>query len=188
MSVLVDLGAHMHSDTLTYTHKHAECIHMSLAAVPASGSSLMHVDCTLEPLGMEPSGSVCPVHQQAFTEVPMTALIPALRDWLLVNIPGLFSSSFCIVNQVTSIIKRKCWIPYFQHLKCKNVLLFSVIFGFQGTHFTFLPRVKAKCQNGVKMQKKSFIVTKLQRIILALWSFIVNSSSLFCYPAWILYF
>lgn len=82
MSVLVDLGAHMHTDTHThkYTHKHAECIHMSLAAVPASGSSLMHVDCTLEPLGMEPSGSVCPVHRLAFTEVPMTALISALRD------------------------------------------------------------------------------------------------------------
>lgn len=43
----------------------------------------MHVDCTLEPLGAEPSGSVCPVHQPAFTEVPGTTPVPACRDWLL---------------------------------------------------------------------------------------------------------
>lgn len=71
------LGAHM--QTHKQTHKQAECIHMSLEAVPASGSLLMHVDCTLEPLEMEPSGLVCPVHQQAFTEVPVRALVPALR-------------------------------------------------------------------------------------------------------------
>lgn len=52
-------------------------------AVPASGSSLMHVACTPEPLGLEPSGSVCPVHQPAFTGVPGTTPVPACRDRLL---------------------------------------------------------------------------------------------------------
>lgn len=32
----------------------------------------MHVDCKLEPLGKEPSGSVCLVDQSAITEVPVT--------------------------------------------------------------------------------------------------------------------
>lgn len=36
----------------------------------------MHVDCKLEPLGKEPSGSVCLVDQSAITEVPVTARDP----------------------------------------------------------------------------------------------------------------
>lgn len=58
---------------------------MSLVALLAPGSSLMHVDCMLEPLGPQPSGSVCLVHQLAFTEVPVTALDPTLRDLLTVS-------------------------------------------------------------------------------------------------------
>lgn len=57
------------------------CYHVSLAAPPAPGSSLMHVHCMLEPLGTAPSGSVCLVHEQAFTEVPMTALSATPWDW-----------------------------------------------------------------------------------------------------------
>lgn len=49
----------------------------------------MHADCKLEPLGKAPSGSVCLVHQSAFSEVPVTALDPHipphLRDWLLLE-------------------------------------------------------------------------------------------------------
>lgn len=82
MSVLVNQGAGPHAHNQQQTYKHAECVHMSLVAVPALGSLLMLVDCTLEPLGVEPHGSVCPAHQVAFTEVVVTAVIPTLRDRL----------------------------------------------------------------------------------------------------------
>lgn len=73
MSALLGLGSHVtHTQITNYT----QSIHVSLVALPASGSSLMHADCKLEPLGKEPSGSVCLVDQSAFTEVPVTALDP----------------------------------------------------------------------------------------------------------------
>lgn len=86
MSALVKLGAHMHMHMhlQAHTDKHTSGrVCARVVAVLASGSSLMHVDCTLESLGMEPSGSVCPVHQPAFTEVPGTTPVPASRDWQL---------------------------------------------------------------------------------------------------------
>lgn len=69
--------AHIHMHMQAHTDNHTNggaCARV--VAGPASGASLMHVDCTLEPLGMEPSGSVCPVHQPAFTEVPGTTPVP----------------------------------------------------------------------------------------------------------------
>lgn len=63
-------------------HTNTECKHVCSVALPAVGSSLMHVACTPGPLGSEPSGSVCLAHQSAFTEVPVTALDPALRGQL----------------------------------------------------------------------------------------------------------
>lgn len=72
-------GAHAHAHRDQHT---TGGVRARAAAVPASGSSLMHVDRTLEPLGAEPSGSVCPVRQPAFTEVPGTSPVPACRDWL----------------------------------------------------------------------------------------------------------
>lgn len=94
MSVLVNIGSLVHTHTET-THKHAECKHVCSVALPAAGSSLMNVDCMLEPLGTEPSGSVCLVHQLAFTEAPMTALDPALRERLTDYQWTLFSGSVC---------------------------------------------------------------------------------------------
>lgn len=84
MSALVNLGLQLHMHMQAHTDKHISggvCARVVVA--PASGSSLMHVDCTLEPLGMEPSGSVCPVQQPAFAEVPGTTPIPASRGWQL---------------------------------------------------------------------------------------------------------
>lgn len=63
---------HMHAHTEKHTN---DGVCARVIAAPASGSSLTHVDCTLEP-----SGSVCPVHQSAFTEVPGTAPVPASWD------------------------------------------------------------------------------------------------------------
>lgn len=80
----VSAGAHMHMHMQAHTDKHTSGkVCARVVAVPALGSSLTHVDRTLEPLEMEPSGSVCPVHQPAFTEVPGTTPIPASRDWKL---------------------------------------------------------------------------------------------------------
>lgn len=68
----------------------------------------MHVDSTLEPLGVEPSGSVCPVHQQTFTEVPVTALdhLPqGVTDWVMTDwMPGLFRASVCPVCQAKTLL------------------------------------------------------------------------------------
>lgn len=81
MSALVNLVAHIHMHRQAHTDNHTNGGACARAvAGPASGTSLMHVDCTLEPLGTEPSGSVCPVHQPAFTEVPGTSPVPASRD------------------------------------------------------------------------------------------------------------
>lgn len=80
MSVLVNLGEHMDMHVHMQAHRQTVVCAGGVAA-PASGSLLMHVDGKLEPLGMKPSGSVCPVHQRAFTEVPETTRVPASTDW-----------------------------------------------------------------------------------------------------------